>query len=70
MVVDRPVDPLTAVMTSIRAVEKNPAAVAQWGVWVAGLLVVGCATAFVGLAVILPVLGYASWHLYTRLVER
>jgi uncharacterized membrane protein len=70
MVVDRPVDPLTAVMTSIRAVEKNPAAVAQWGVWVAGLLVLGCATAFVGLAVILPVLGYASWHLYTRLVER
>jgi uncharacterized membrane protein len=70
MIVDRPVDPLTAVMTSIRAVEKNPAVIARWGAWVAGLLVVGCATAFIGLAVVLPVLGYASWHLYTRLVER
>lgn len=70
MIVDRPVDPLTAVTTSIRAVEKNPAVVATWGLWVAGLLAIGCATAFVGLAIVLPVLGYASWHLYTRLVER
>ncbi|MHB8285627.1 MAG: DUF2189 domain-containing protein [Caulobacteraceae bacterium] len=70
MAVDRPGDPLTAVTTSIRAVEKNPVAVATWGAWVAALLALGCATAFIGLAVVLPVLGYASWHLYTRLVER
>lgn len=70
MVVDQPVDPLTAVTTSIRAVEKNPVVVATWGGWVAGLLAVGCATAFIGLAIALPVLGYASWHLYTRLIER
>jgi uncharacterized membrane protein len=70
MIVDRPVDPLTAVTTSIRAVEKNPVTVAIWGTWVAGLLAIGCATAFIGLAIVLPVLGYASWHLYTRLVER
>jgi uncharacterized membrane protein len=70
MIVDRPVDPLTAVMTSVRAVEQNPVAVATWGAWVAGLLFIGCATAFIGLAIVLPVLGYASWHLYTRLVER
>ncbi len=70
IIVDRPVDPLTAVITSIRAVQKNPVAVATWGAWVAGLLALGCASAFIGLAIVLPVLGYASWHLYTRLVER
>lgn len=70
MIIDRPIDSLTAIATSIRAVEKNPVAVATWGAWVAALLAIGCATAFIGLAIVLPVLGYASWHLYTRLVDR
>ncbi len=42
----------------------------RWGLIVAALLVVGSIPAFVGLAVVLPVLGYATWHLYTRLVVR
>ena len=70
MIVDKPVDPATAVVTSVRAVTKNPATVATWGCWVAVLLALGCLPAFIGLAVVLPVLGYASWHLYTRLVDR
>jgi uncharacterized membrane protein len=70
MLVDKPVDAVTAVTTSVRAVAKNPKAAASWGIRVAGLLVLGCLPLFVGLAVVLPVLGYASWHLYTRLVER
>lgn len=70
MMVDKAVDPLTAVMTSIDAVRANPAVMAAWGLRVAALLALGCLPAFVGLAVVLPVVGYASWHLYTRLVER
>ena len=70
MVVDKPVDARVAVMTSIRAVSANPGAVASWGLRIAVLLALGCLPFFIGLAVVLPVLGYATWHLYTRLVER
>lgn len=70
MVVDGAADPWTAVLTSIRAVRENPTVTEYWGLRVAGLLALGCLPAFIGLAVVLPVLGYATWHLYTRLVER
>jgi uncharacterized membrane protein len=70
MIIDGAADPLTAVTTSLRAVSQNPRAAASWGLRVAGLLVLGCLPLFIGLAVVLPVLGYASWHLYTRLVVR
>ncbi|MBB5746078.1 DUF2189 domain-containing protein [Brevundimonas variabilis] len=70
MVVDKPVDAMTAIGTSIRAVRANPAATASWGIRVVALLVLGTLPAFVGLAVVLPLLGYATWHLYTRMVER
>jgi uncharacterized membrane protein len=70
MVVDRPVNALTAVATSLRAVRENPAVVTSWGLRVAGLLLLGAIPLFLGLAVALPVLGYATWHLYTRIVER
>ena len=71
MVVDKPgVDPVTAVETSMSAVRENTGVMAAWGLRVAGLLVLGALPAFLGLAVVLPVLGYATWHLYTRVVER
>jgi uncharacterized membrane protein len=70
MMVDGIGDPLTAVATSLRAARRNPAVTASWGLRVIGLLIVGCLPAFIGLAVVLPVLGYASWRLYTRLVVR
>jgi uncharacterized membrane protein len=70
MAVDKPVDPGTALDTSIRAFRANPATIIAWGVRVALLLVLGAIPAFIGLAVVLPVLGYATWHLYTRLVDR
>ena len=69
MVVDG-ADPWTAVMTSIRAVRENRVVTEYWGLRVAGLLALGCLPAFIGLAIVLPVLGYATWHLYTRLVDR
>jgi uncharacterized membrane protein len=70
MMVDTATDPVTAVMTSIDAVRQNPAVMASWGLRIIGLLVLGCLPAFVGLAIVLPIVGYASWHLYTRLVQR
>jgi len=70
MMVDKPVDADVAVSTSVRAVMENPKVMAWWGLRVAALLALGCLPGFVGLAIVLPVLGYATWHLYTRLVER
>lgn len=58
-----------AVQTSVRAVAANPVTMALWGLIVAGLLVIGCVPAFVGLAIVMPVLGHATWHLYRRVVE-
>lgn len=69
LLVDRPVGVGVAVATSVRAVRRNPGMIALWGVIVAALLFLGSVPLFVGLAVVLPVLGYATWHLYTRLVE-
>ncbi|PTQ11568.1 hypothetical protein CLG96_09050 [Sphingomonas oleivorans] len=70
MVVDRPVDPEIAIATSVRAVMRNPREMAAWGLRIALLLLIGSLPLFIGLAVVLPVLGYSTWHLYTRLVER
>lgn len=70
MLVDRDTDARTALTTSIRAVRANRAVMVRWGIIVAALLVLGAIPAFVGLAFVLPWLGYATWHLYTRLVDR
>ena len=60
----------TAVATSIRAVRANPGPMAIWGLIVAGALVIGSIPFLLGLAIILPVLGHATWHLYRRVVPR
>ena len=70
MVVDKPVDAGTAVRTSLAAARENPGQVFGWGVRVALLLFLGLLPAAIGLAVVLPWLGYSTWHLYTRLVVR
>jgi uncharacterized membrane protein len=68
MLLDRNVGLDVAVGTSIRAVRANPRAMAAWGLIVAGGLVIGSIPCFIGLAVVLPVLGHATWHLYRRVV--
>jgi uncharacterized membrane protein len=68
MLLDRAVSPLVAIQTSMRAVAANPVVMGIWGVIVAGLLALGCVPLFVGLAVVVPVLGHATWHLYRRVV--
>ena len=70
MVVDKPVDAGTAVRTSVAAVRKNPREAFGWGLRVAGLLLLGLLPFAIGLAIVLPWLGYATWHLYTRIVVR
>jgi uncharacterized membrane protein len=59
-----------AVSASWRAAHANKGEMIRWGLTVVGLLVLGSIPAFVGLAFVLPWLGYATWHLYTRLVDR
>ena len=68
MMLDRHVSPVLAVQTSIRAVVANPAAMLVWGIVLAAMLVLGCLPLFIGLAVVMPVLGHATWHLYRRIV--
>lgn len=70
MLVDRDVDARTALATSFAAFRANPRVLVGWGTIIAVLLVVGSIPLFIGLAAILPWLGYATWHLYTRLVDR
>lgn len=70
LLLDRDVGAAAAVETSIRAAIKNPVPMAIWGIIVAALLVIGSLPFFVGLAVIMPLLGHATWHFYRRVVER
>ena len=67
MMLDRNVDVTLAVRTSLRAVAANRLVLALWGFIVGTLVLLGSLLAFVGLAVVLPVLGHATWHLYRRL---
>ena len=53
---------------SIQACLANPVPMAIWGVLVAALLLLGSIPAFIGLAVVMPVLGHATWHLYRHVV--
>lgn len=69
LLLDRDVGAVAAVQTSIRATLVNPVPVAVWGMIVAAGLVIGSIPVFVGLAVIMPVLGHATWHLYRKMVE-
>jgi uncharacterized membrane protein len=68
MLLDRDVGVGTAMRTSLRACAVNPVPMATWGLIVAGALLVGAIPAFIGLIVVVPVLGHATWHLYRKLV--
>jgi uncharacterized membrane protein len=69
LLLDRDVGAVEAVLTSVRVVAANPVMMAIWGVIVAGLLVIGSLPFFFGLAVVVPVLGHSTWHLYRKVVE-
>jgi len=69
LLLDRDVGVRIAVWTSVRVVVANPGPMAAWGLIVAGGLVIGAIPLFLGLVIILPVLGHATWHLYRSVVQ-
>jgi len=69
LLLDRDVGAVAAIQTSVRATLVNPVAMAAWGLIVAAALAIGSIPLFAGLAIALPVLGHATWHLYRKVVE-
>jgi uncharacterized membrane protein len=68
LLLDRDVGLGTAVWTSVRVVIANPGPMAAWGLIVAGGLLIGSIPLFLGLIIVMPVLGHATWHLYREVV--
>lgn len=69
MLMDRKADTVTAVVTSVNATLRNKPAMAVWLALIVLLTGIGFATAFVGLAVLFPLLGHATWHAYRDVVD-
>ncbi len=69
MLFDRDIDFVTAMITSVKFVIKNPRVMALWCFIIAALIAVSMLSGLIGLLVVLPVLGHATWHLYRRGVE-
>lgn len=68
MVVDRDCGPLTAMYTSARAFATNWFTMLVWAALIVAITTVGIAAYFVGMGVLFPVLGYATWHSYKALI--
>ena len=69
LLLDREVDFVTAIITSIKSVVTNPLVMLAWGLFVLILTGLALAPAFLGLFIVLPVLGHATWHLYQKVAE-
>ena len=69
LLLDRNIGFAGAILTSMKVVAANPVTMAAWGLIVTAGLVIGSLPFFVGLAVVMPVLGHATWHLYRKAVE-
>jgi uncharacterized membrane protein len=70
LMLDRDVGLVPALDASLRVTRANPLAVALWGLIVAAALILGSLPLFLGLAIVMPVLGHATWRLYRRAIER
>lgn len=68
MILHRDVDATTALITSVNAVLRNKRVLALWALLIFVLTAIGFATALIGLAVVVPVLGYATWHAYRETI--
>ena len=69
MIMHRDVDSITAIVTSVNAVLRNKRAMFIWLTIIVASLLLGLVTAFVGLIVIIPVIGYAAWHGYLETID-
>lgn len=70
MLLDRDVDFVTAMIASVQTVQANPRTMLRWAALIAGLLFAAMIPLFLGLFVVLPVLGHATWHLYRRAIAQ
>lgn len=70
MLVDCDLSAAEATSASWHAAHANKSEMVRWGLIVTGLLILGSIPLFVGLAFVLPWLGYSTWHLYTKLIDR
>ncbi len=68
LLLDRDVDFITAMITSVQSVVRNPVVMIYWGIIIAIELVFSAIPMFLGLIISLPLIGHASWHLYRRVV--
>ena len=68
LLMERDYDFVTAMITSVKTVVASPLAMLGWGVIVTLAVIAACVPAFLGLLIVLPVLGHATWHLYRRAV--
>ena len=69
LLMDRPIDFMTAINTSVAAVRKNPKELMLWAYLIAMMVCMSFLTYFVGLLIAMPVIGHATWHAYRALVE-
>ena len=69
LLLDREVDYVTAMLRSIGMVASNPVVMIGWAAFIAVMLFLAMVPAFLGLLVVLPWLGHASWHLYAKLTD-
>ncbi|HEX5788365.1 MAG TPA: DUF2189 domain-containing protein [Woeseiaceae bacterium] len=69
MIMHRDVDTITAIVTSVNAVLRNKVAMLVWLSLIVVALLLGLLTAFVGLVVLLPVIGFAAWHGYLETID-
>jgi uncharacterized membrane protein len=68
MLLDRPTDAITAALTSLRLVLTQTPVMLFWGALIAGITFAAMAPWFIGLLVVAPVIGHASWHAYRAAV--
>jgi uncharacterized membrane protein len=68
LLLDREVDFVTAMVTSVRAVVASPVPMIGWAAIIVALLIVSALPYFLGLLVTVPVLGHTTWHLYRKIV--
>ncbi len=69
MLMDRKVDAITAVVTSVNAVLRNKPAMLVWASIIVACVLIGVATAYLGFVVLLPLLGHATWHAYRQTID-
>jgi uncharacterized membrane protein len=68
LLLERDIDFITAMITSVRAVTTSPLPMIGWAAVIVALLIVATLPFFLGLLIVLPVLGHTTWHLYRRIV--